>query len=216
MKTALVLTFALIAAGPMQAEIFRPALRGSATIGHHQGGHDRSSWQGGFYTGGPGWVVGATFGEGYRRHGWDRGYFPRYGYGGYYGYRTVISTPVIYSGYDYPYDYGTSYQRSNPSGSGLVLGALAGAIIGNNSGSLGHNAWRGAAYGAGLGYLFGSLVEHNDRQRAAAAERAASVQALRESVPVTETPSQAPVTIINNYYNAPATAMSQANSMFGR
>ena len=36
---------------------------------------------------------------------------------------------------------------------GAVLGGIAGAVIGNNSRSLGHNAWRGAAYGAGAGLL---------------------------------------------------------------
>jgi uncharacterized protein YcfJ len=39
-----------------------------------------------------------------------------------------------------------------------VLGAVAGAIIGNNSGSLNHNAWQGAAIGAGTGLILGSIA----------------------------------------------------------
>ena len=41
---------------------------------------------------------------------------------------------------------------------GTIIGAIAGAIIGNNSGSLGHNSLRGAAYGAGAGLIIGSIV----------------------------------------------------------
>ncbi len=36
---------------------------------------------------------------------------------------------------------------------GAVLGGIAGAVIGNNSGSLNHNAWKGAAIGAVAGLL---------------------------------------------------------------
>ena len=42
--------------------------------------------------------------------------------------------------------------------SGAVLGGLAGAVMGNNSGDLGHNAWRGAAIGTAAGALLGSAV----------------------------------------------------------
>jgi hypothetical protein len=41
---------------------------------------------------------------------------------------------------------------------GVVLGGIAGAVIGHNSGSLNHNAWQGAAIGAGTGLLFGSII----------------------------------------------------------
>ena len=44
---------------------------------------------------------------------------------------------------------------------GALLGGLAGAIIGNNSGSLNHNAWQGAAIGAGAGLLLGSAIDAN-------------------------------------------------------
>ncbi|MDD3179462.1 MAG: YMGG-like glycine zipper-containing protein [Opitutaceae bacterium] len=42
--------------------------------------------------------------------------------------------------------------------SGAALGALAGAIIGNNSGDLHHNGWAGAAIGAGAGALLGAAT----------------------------------------------------------
>lgn len=42
---------------------------------------------------------------------------------------------------------------------GAVIGGLAGAVIGNNSGDLGHNAWKGAALGAAAGGLIGSAVD---------------------------------------------------------
>jgi ElaB/YqjD/DUF883 family membrane-anchored ribosome-binding protein len=51
--------------------------------------------------------------------------------------------------------------------SGALFGAIAGAIIGNNSGSLNHNTWQGAAIGAGTGFILGSIAgESNARQQA--------------------------------------------------
>jgi hypothetical protein len=108
----------------------------------------------------------------------------------------------------------------------LVLGAVAGGIIGHNSGSFRHNGWRGAAWGAGAGWLLGSIVDSNRYyggygydypRRSVVVERPVYVQ---ESAPVqaaAPAPAAAPqqVTIINNYYGN-ATPMTQANSLFGR
>ena len=44
---------------------------------------------------------------------------------------------------------------------GAILGGIAGAIIGHNSGSLHHNGWQGAAIGAGVGALLGSAADAN-------------------------------------------------------
>jgi uncharacterized protein YcfJ len=150
-------------------------------------------------------------------------------FGGY-GYGTRVSygywpQPVYYRPYVYRrepvvyYDSSDYYVASRPNyaGSGLFLGALAGAIIGNNSGSLGHNAWRGAAYGAGAGLLLGSIAEGNARRREAAAESVAN-SAPVQPAPAANVGQQATTIINNNYYNtpAPATPMSAANAMFGR
>src|SRR5882672_12607706 len=45
---------------------------------------------------------------------------------------------------------------------GALLGGIAGAVIGHNSGSLSHNGWQGAAIGAGVGALLGAAADHND------------------------------------------------------
>ncbi len=48
---------------------------------------------------------------------------------------------------------------------GAAWGAIAGAVIGHNSGSLGHNAWRGAAYGALAGAVIGDLADNHHHSR---------------------------------------------------
>ena len=101
----------------------------------------------------------------------------------------------------------------------MFLGALAGGIIGHNSGSLGHNGWRGAAWGAGLGWILGSVADAN--RRAVIGERplvyVESVRPVVVQAPAQPAPAAAPqqVTIINNYYGN-AAPMGQANTLFGR
>ena len=143
----------------------------------------------------------------------------------YYGY-SYVSRPSFYRPYVYRsepvyyYDASDTYvaARPNYAGSGLFLGALAGAIIGNNSGSLGHNAWRGAAYGAGAGLLIGSIAESRARRAESAAAATLANAAPAPTAPATSVGQQATTIINNNYYNSPAptTPMSAANSMFGR
>lgn len=116
-----------------------------------------------------------------------------------------------YGGYGagYPY-YGSGFGSS--AANGLFLGALAGGIIGHNSGEFRHDAWRGAAWGAGAGWLLGTIADANRR------ERAYDTPVVVQPATVEAQPAAAPqqVTIINNYYNAPANPMSGANSLFGR
>jgi hypothetical protein len=171
-------------------------------------------------------AVRVGFGVGYRggygyygpRHS---GYYygPRYGYG-YYGYGRDYYTPTYsyYDGYGYGYpnysDYGY-YSGGSAAGSGLLLGALAGGTIGNNSGDFRHNGLRGAAWGAGAGLLLGSIIDANRRPVVASApvvvQQAPAVQGQVQAAPA----QAQPVTIINNYYNS-STPMSSANSLFGR
>jgi hypothetical protein len=208
MKTAfLLLGLAVVALSPAQAQVFRPHSFG---YGHRGGWHGSSyGWGHGHFSSGPRWSVNLGFGPSY--------------YGAY-------RAPVYYydSGYyDSGYDYAPAYTYAQPSytASGTWLGAIAGAIIGNNSGSLGHNAWRGAAYGAGLGYIFGAVADNNAaRARASAAAQANASVVIAAPAPAAPaatavTPAanpQQPITIINNYYNGATPPMSQANGLFGR
>jgi hypothetical protein len=183
-KIILLLGLVLVTLVPAQAQVFRPA-----------GFRGYGSWHGGRRD------------FGYRDGWWGVGFYAPVVLGSYgYVYRDVPVTYADYGYYDAGYYAAPSYQAS-----GTWLGALAGAIIGRNSGSLGHSAWRGAAYGAGLGFLLGTVADTNVRARATAQ--------VRQSAAPVSTPaasSAQPVTIINNYYNTPATPMSSANGLFGR
>ncbi len=215
MKTAFVLVLALAAFAPAQAQIFRSPVFGGAVlgavIGRNSGSLGHNAWRGAAYGAAAGLLLDGAFGPGY--YGGGYGYYGasnrRYGWStpGVYVYRDA---PVVYAdyGYDYNYDYAFDARPNYPA-SGLWLGALAGAIIGRNSGSLGHNAWRGAAYGAGVGYLLGSVADSNVRRREVLAGYSAPVATTSAAATA---PQQ--VTIINNYYNT--TPMSSANSLFGR
>jgi hypothetical protein len=196
MKTLLTLSLALTAVLPAQAEIFRPGGGRGAPPREvrHDYGHGRAVHHGyshGHYI--------------YRRSptvyfGYAPAYYPSYGY---------------YPGYsvDYPY-YGSVgyYGSGSAASSGFWLGALAGGIIGNNSGS--HNGWRGAALGAGAGLLLGSIVDAN-RAPTNYATAPVTVTAPVQAAPAATQAAPQQVTIINNYYNS-ASPMSGANSLFGR
>jgi hypothetical protein len=98
----------------------------------------------------------------------------------------------------------------------MLLGALAGGIIGNNSGTFGHSGWRGAAWGAGAGLLIGSVVDA-ERAREAQVRAPAPTVVYAPAQTAAAAPAGSPppqVTIINNYYGA--SPMSAANSLFGR
>lgn len=194
MKTLLTLSLALMAVLPAQAEIFRPGGGRGAPPREVRSDH------------GPGRAAHPGYHHGHYiyRHspsvyfGYGPAYYPAYGY---------------YPGYgpDYPY-YGGYYGSGSAAASGLWLGALAGGIIGNNSGS--HNGWRGAAWGAGAGWLLGSIVDAN-RRPVNYATAPVTVTAPVQAAPAATPAAPQQVTIINNYYNS-ASPMSGANSLFGR
>jgi hypothetical protein len=186
MKRLLPLSLVLtLTLAPVQAQHFRP-------------GGDHGRWHGAGYGYGHGYGVyrpGVSISYGY-------GYWP-----GAYVYR---SAPV------YVYDdvsYDTVGTRPNYAGNGLLWGAIAGAIIGNNSGSLGHDAWRGSAYGAGAGLLLGAIAENNARRREAAAAPLviSGPPAAATAVPA---PTAPPAPVVPR--PAPTTPMTEANRMFGR
>jgi hypothetical protein len=166
-------------------------------IGVQSGGYvyrDGPAYHGG-YRGGP-----------HGRVGYHPGFRPAPVYYGSFG---GGYAPGYYGSYVYDRPYVAGYP--NYAANGLWLGALTGAIIGNNSGTFHHSAGRGALWGAGVGLLLGSVAEAN--RRAVVYESQPAV-AAPPAAPAAAAPA-APVTIINNYYGTPP-PMSSANSMFGR
>jgi hypothetical protein len=216
MKLLFSLGLALALSAAAHAQVFRPS--GS-------GGHERSDSRRSEVSH-RGW-------DHHRHHGRFHG--PRFGavlYPGGYGYGRYYAAPVFgyydgYSRHDYPYySVGTGYGyygSGSAASNGLVLGALAGGIVGHNRGEFRHNGWRGAAWGAGLGWLLGSVVEAN-RRLVAAPVVYSYPQAENLTLPVASAPAPVsapppapaqPITIINNYYGN-AAPMSGANALFGR
>lgn len=119
--------------------------------------------------------------------GWGGGYAPRY--------------PYSYDGYAAP----------GYAGRGLVLGGLLGAVIGNNSSLFRRDAWRGAAWGAGAGWLLGAVA---DARRQSVPQHEVPVVVVAPAAAQAAAPQA--ITIINNHSNAPASPMSAANGLFGR
>jgi len=218
MKTLLSLGFALLTLAPAQAQIFGPrsvdgALLGGiagAVIGHNSGSLSHNGWQGAAIGAGIGALLGAAADNNSARY--DTGV--PLGHSGAYIYR------------DSPGRYG-GYRGGSAANDGLWLGALAGGIIGHNRGfSHGRDGWRGAAWGAGAGWLLGSLIDSNrysyggydyaygyDYPRAVVMSQPQPVVVQAASAPVPAAPQQ--ITIINNYYGN-AAPMASANAMFGR
>jgi hypothetical protein len=163
--------------------------------------------------------VGIGYGRNYSFYGGPGYYGHGYGYGYYTPYRAWPSYSY-YPGYgaDYPYYGSYGYGNGSYATNGLLLGALAGGIIGHNSGDFRHNGWRGAAWGAGLGWLLGAVADSNRRpvvyQTApVVAQPAALMQAPAQPAVPTQAQQPQQLTIINNYFYSP---MSGANTLFGR
>lgn len=230
MKTAISFCLALMALSSAQAQMFRPEAGSRGPRVAVNGGGERNDrgergdrgrapvrvgvgYSPGYY--GSGYGYGRYGYDGRRGYSWSVGYdWPRYRY----SYAPVYSYsyyPGYGAGYPY-YDMGY-YGSGSGAANGLLLGALAGGIIGHNSGDFRHNGWRGAAWGAGVGWLLGSIVDAN--RRVVGYQPAPTVMAQPAAVvPVQQAQPAAqpqPVTIINNYYNS-STPMSSANGLFGR
>jgi outer membrane lipoprotein SlyB len=208
MKTSIALALALLALAPAQAQIFRPESVGGvvlggiagAIIGNNSGSLHHNAWQGAAIGAGAGLLFGSALGEARYQNAWATNQVPAPG-------------AYVYRDSPYYYDSGPDYvyERPDYAVTGTLLGGIAGAIIGNNS--HGHNAWRGAAIGAGAGYLLGSIAEGNARRR----EAAAAPIAAASSASAAAAPAPQNVTVINNYYGNSAPApMAQANALFGR
>ena len=220
MKALLSFGLAALALTPVHAQIFGPrsgsgALLGGiagAVIGHNSGSLSHNGWQGAAIGAGVGALLGAAADRNDARY--DRSLSPSHG-----GY--------IYR--DSPGRYGGGgYYRGSATGDGLWLGAVASGIIGHNyGGNWRHNGWRGAAWGAGAGWLLGSLID-SDRYYYGgygydygygygyprAVVMAQPQPVVAQSAPAAATAPQQ-ITIINNYYGN-AAPMASANAMFGR
>lgn len=215
MKATLFLCLAALMVGPAQAEIFRPQ-----AFRHPRAAHSEvrvSSHRDHGHRHRPSIFVGRHWGDGYD-HGFRR-FGHRYGhdFGRYRRpYRYSHVSFGYYPGYSYDYpSYGNhGYDRNRGALNGLWLGALAGGVIGHNSGEFRHDAWRGAAWGAGIGWLWGTI---SDANRPAAYEQPIMVQQA-PAVPVRRvaaSPQPQQVTIINDDQHS-ASPMGSANSLFGR
>lgn len=233
MKTAVNVLLAALAlsAVPAKAELFSSSAAGGALLGGIAGaiignnsGHGNGA-QGALIGAGAGLLLGAMADNNRPGRVYVHGSVgPRFHHGGhyqpcrpygYYGYyqrpAVYISTPVYYAA-PAPV-YRTTYRQPSYAGTGLVVGGITGAIIGNNSGR--HNTWRGAAIGAGAGLLIGAIAD------SAAREREVQVEQAPAYVPETQVRTQSSttpqnVTIINNYYYTPSTPMSSVNGIYGR
>jgi len=225
MKTTVtLLALSLAAALPARAQLFRPeAVTGAvlggvagAVIGHNDGRH---GWEGAAYGAAAGALIGTIVGES-RDHAAHRAtqvpvpvyrhsYYTRYHHRPYRPHfpapRYVYRHPVVV----HPRPY--VYVPRRHVRTGVLLGGIAGAIIGHNDG---RHGWEGAAYGIGAGYLLGSIADRQARERAEALELAELRAAAATPAPA---PAPQQVTIINNYYGAtPSAPMAAANGLFGR
>ncbi|HVS51795.1 MAG TPA: YMGG-like glycine zipper-containing protein [Opitutaceae bacterium] len=197
MRTFLALALTLATCAPMEAQLFRPHLPPSIAAPKANAPA-------------PGATRGHDFGGGFA--GGRRGDYVRRD-----AFVYVDFAPAAYGYYDYaPYgwsDYSYSYAPSpSAAANGLWLGALAGAIIGNNSGGLHHDGWRGAAWGAGIGWLLGTAVDAN-RRAAVDAPATTTAPVVISSAPQATPLATSRAAAIDS---APATPMSGANALFGR
>ncbi len=206
MKTLLSLGCALLTVASASAQVFRPgavngALLGGiagAVIGHNSGSLHHNGWQGAAIGAGVGALLGAASDS----------------RSAYYDHRPIAPG----GGYIY-----RSRVQGGYANDGLWLGALAGGAIGHHRGfSHGRDGWRGAAWGAGAGWLLGSVLDANygyyrssdygyDYPRAVVMSPPQPV--VVQAAPAAAAPQQ--ITIINNYYGNTA-PMAGANSLFGR
>ena len=169
--------------------------------------------------------------RGYAHHsyGGSGGYRGHGGYGGYGGPRVSFYwgggypcyspwSSYSYSYYpSYGYDYG--YSRPNYAVNGTLTGALLGGIIGD---SVHGRGWEGAGIGAAAGLVLGSLAEHNARAYernyyAAPTVSYAQPNSIADAPTVNVAPTvpDAPRVQTAPVYK-PVSAMSSANSLFGR
>ncbi len=234
MKTTVVLLALVATIQTAHAQSLRPETATGAILGGiaggvigHNSGHD--SWKGAAIGTVVGGLLGSSAADSRERYYSHQvpvphpAHYGRYNSNNSYRYSPSYRYGYDHSGYSRPY---STYYYSEPAyhspgsnsraSTGLLLGGIAGAIIGHNSGDLRNNAWRGAAIGAGSGLILGSIADHRARERAREREIVYQSTAPDQTAPAA--PAQTvPQTVIinNNYYGTPST-MTPANSLFGR
>jgi uncharacterized protein YcfJ len=232
MKTSRLLSVALLAgllvpaAHASSNRTLNGALLGGiagAIIGNNSG--DGDAWKGAAIGTAAGALFGAASENHQRGNDQDRPLYSHYGDRrdhsfSHYSYRSSYGYSPVY------YSPAYSYYRPSYANRGLILGGIAGGIIGNNSRRFHHNTWRGVAIGAGTGWLLGSWADSRHRERTCydnnlcnpvpnqnpeLADNHSSTNSTSAPTQTTPTPQ---TVIINNYYST--TPMSSANSLFGR
>jgi outer membrane lipoprotein SlyB len=235
MKTTVALLALIAVTQTAQAQSLRPETAGGALlggiagaiIGNNSGDLNHNAWRGAAIGTVAGGLIGSAVGSSrdrYYSHEVPVPHPARYGRNSYdYSYRY---SPSYRYGYDHSGYYSPSYSSyyrepvyyssgsRNRASTGLLLGGIAGAIIGHNSGDLRHNAWRGAAIGAGSGWLLGAIADERARERNREQPIVYAPETSETTAPAQQTVPQ--TVIINNNYYGTASSMSSANSLFGR
>src|ERR1041385_5562124 len=187
-------------------------LNAQATIySFHSGG---SGWSGSHWHGGHHFHDHTSFSFSFGYPYYAYSYYPSYYYPNYYSYS--YAPPY---GYSYYPSYGY-YARPNYAVGGTLLGALVGGLIGDANH---HHGWEGAGIGAAAGLVLGGLAEHGARVQernyySAPAAYAQPNQTISDPPAVNHAPAvpDAPSVASRPVNYRPASAMSSANSLFGR
>jgi uncharacterized protein YcfJ len=236
MKTSVVLLALVAATQTAHAQYIRSETAGGALlggiagaiIGNNSGDLGHNSLRGAAIGTVAGALIGSAVGNSRDKYYSHDVPMPTYrsSYGRDYGYYSPsvsrYRSPTYFTDYSYrePGYYGSSYrpyysERTRAS-TGLVLGGIAGAVIGNNSGDLRHNAWRGAAIGATSGWLLGAIADQRARDRQREVVFIDSSEETAPAAPAAPAQTVPQTVIINNNYYGPQSSMTSANSLFGR
>jgi hypothetical protein len=206
MKTPAYLAVALLALAPARAQIFGSNATDGVLLGGLAGGiigyNNHNQTGRGIAIGAASGLILGSIADQARYNSYQATQVPAPGY---YVYRQA---PAYYYS-DYA-DTNYGYARPNYAASGLLLGGLAGGIIGYNN----HNqTGRGILIGAASGLILGSIAEQAAREHEAAAQTVVVPAAAQPPAPPQNPPP--PATTINNP-GPPSSPMSSANSLFGR
>jgi uncharacterized protein YcfJ len=222
----LVLAFLVVGTlASARAQLFNPdsvngTLFGALVGGLIGNGINHQGWEGAGIGAASGFVLG-NLAYGARQpqtYSYGAPYATPYSFAPVYSYTPPSSSFYSPPAYAYAYApypaYAPAPPRRNYAIGGTLLGALTGGLIGN---SIDHQGWEGAAIGAGAGLLLGGVAEQTARRRQQDYYYAGPpVLVVR---PKTLAPAPSAPTVPDNNPKPPyrpASAMSSANSLFGR